>query len=168
MISSERDLILEEELLLVRHSGEIPEVALHASLHYLCEDEDGPHFILSADELRPLQEAVLARYQEIILRDLNVAHRALSLFRGIRRAHHNWYRFVRFSDKTGVSYEAFRQAVAQALLAYLCLEIEEVRQGDASSSINCTAVHLETFALALGLDPSQLPAGWAMLCEKDL
>lgn len=167
MSNSERDLILEEELLLVRHSGEIPEVALHASLHYLCEDEDGPHFILSADELSPLQEAVLARYQEIILRDLNVANRPLSLFRGFRRAHHNWYRFVRFSDKTGVPYEAFRQTAAQALLAYLCQELGEVRQGIASPSINCTAVHLETFALALGLDLGQLPAGWPMLCEQN-
>lgn len=167
MISSERDVILEEELLQVRHSGEIPEVALHASLHYLCEDEDGPRFILSEDELRPLQEAVLARYREIILRDLNVANRALSLFRGLRRAHHNWYRFVRFSDKISLPYEEFRQTAARELILYLCQELEEVRQGIASPSINCTAAHLETFALALGLDQRQLPAGWALLCEQE-
>ena len=167
MISGERELILEEELLLVRHSGEIPEVALHASLHYLCEDEDGPHFILSEDELRPLQEAALTRYREIILRDLNVANRTLSLFRGLRRAHHNWYRFVRFSDKIGTPYADFKQRAARELLLYLRQELEEVSQGIASPSINCTAAHLETFALALGLDQSLLPAGWALLCEQE-
>ena len=46
-MSSERNALMEEELLLVRHSGEIPEVALHASLHFLCDDEEGPRLILS-------------------------------------------------------------------------------------------------------------------------
>ena len=89
MIGSDREYMLEEEWLLVRHSGEIPEVALHASLHFLCEDEDGPGLVLTAEEVKPLQEAALTRYQEIILRDLDVANRDLSLFRGHRRANHN-------------------------------------------------------------------------------
>ncbi len=80
MISDERTLLLEEELLLVRHSGEIPEVALHASVHYLTEDPEGPGLVLADEELRPLQEAALARYREIILRDLDAGNRDLSLF----------------------------------------------------------------------------------------
>ena len=109
---------------MVRHSGEIPEVALHASLHYLCEDEDGPRFILADEELRPLQDAVLERYQEIILRDLDVANRDRSLFRGIKRALHNWYRFVRFSDTIGCPSEEFRVIAAHALMSYLQQELD--------------------------------------------
>ncbi len=167
MISSERDSILEEEFLLVRHSGEIPEVALHSSLHYLCDDADGPKLLLSEEELRLLQEAALARYQEIILRDLNAANRNLSLFRGIRRAHHNWYRFVRFCEKINHPYQEFRAAAARELRRYLRQELEEYRHGAGSPSINCSETHLQTFALALGLDLAEMPAEWSCLCEKE-
>lgn len=166
MIQEERAALLEEELLLVRHSGEIPEVALHASLHYLCENEDGPRLHLSQEDIKPLEEAVLARYREIILRDLDVANRDLSLFRGIRRANHNWYRFVRFSDKIDHPYGEFRLVAAEALLRYLRLELAEVRTGVRSPSINCSTTALLTFALAMGIDPAILPDDWASLCEK--
>jgi hypothetical protein len=166
VISSERDTLLEEELLLVRHSGEIPEVALHASLYFLSEDEDGPRLILSEEEISPLQEAALARYREIILRDLDVANRDLSLFRGIRRANHNWYRFVRFSEKIGRPYEQFQRIATETLLCYLRLELDEVGSGKRSPSINCSADALLTFAIAMGLDQSGLPDNWACLCEK--
>ena len=53
----ERLLILEEELLLVRHSGEIPEVALHSSLYYLQDDEEGPQLRLTAEEQQLLEQA---------------------------------------------------------------------------------------------------------------
>jgi hypothetical protein len=164
--NSERDALLEEELLLVRHSGEIPEVALHASLYYLCEDEDGPRLHLSTEEVKTLQEAALTRYREIILRDLDVANRDLSLFRGIRRANHNWYRFVRFSEKIGCLDEQFQLTAAGTLLDYLRLELDEVNSGKRSPSINCSAEALLTFAIAMGLDPSNLPDNWACLCER--
>ena len=166
MSSSERDALLEEEVLLVRHSGEIPEVALHSSLYYLCEDEDGPRLHLSMAEVKPLHEAALARYQEIILRDLDVANRDLSLFRGIRRANHNWYRFVRFCQKIGCPHEQFQLIAAETLLDYLRLELDEVNSGKRSPSINCSAEALLTFAIAMGLDPSNLPDNWSCLCEK--
>ena len=166
MSPGEREALLEEELLLVRHSGEIPEVALHASLHYLCEDEDGPRLRLAPEDIKPLEEAALARYREIILRDLDVANRDLSLFRGIRRANHNWYRFVRFSDKIGSPYGAFRVVVVDALLHYLRLELHEVGSGKRSSSINCSADALLTFALAMGIEPVDLPDNWTCLCEQ--
>ena len=165
MIGSDREYMLEEEWLLVRHSGEIPEVALHASLHFLCEDEDGPGLVLTAEEVKPLQEAALTRYQEIILRDLDVANRDLSLFRGLRRANHNWYRFVRFSEKTGCPCEEFRATAAEALLRYLSQERLEVDAGTRAPSINCSAEALLTFALAMGIEPAALPEHWAGLCE---
>lgn len=166
MINNERAYILAEEWLLVRHSGEIPEVALHSSLHYLCEETEGPRFILADEELIPLQEAVLVRYREIILRDLDTANRDRSLFRGIKRAFHNWYRFVRFSDKIGCPYEEFRAIVSQALMLYLQQEMVEVCAGERSSSINCTTEALLSFAHTLGINPEEFPDGWACLCEK--
>ena len=167
MISNERDAILEEEFLLVRHSGEIPEVALHASLHYLCDDADGPKLLLSEEELKLLQEAALARYQEIILRDLNASNRNLSLFRGIRRAHHNWYRFARFCEKINHSYLEFRATAAHELRNYLQQEREEYCCGSGCPSINCSQSHLQTFALTLGLDLVELSFEWSCLCEKE-
>jgi len=165
VITNERDFILEEELLLVRHSGEIPEVALHASLHYLCDDAEGPRFILVDEELGALQDAVLERYREIILRDLDVANRDRSLFRGIKRALHNWYRFARFSEKIGAPYEEFQASAAQALLTFLQQELADVRSGNRTSSVNCSAEALVTFALALGTDLTAQSDDWASLCE---
>ncbi len=166
MIGSEREYILEEEYLLIRHSGEIPEVALHTTLYYLCEDEEGPGFILSAEELQPLQDAVLERYQEIILRDLDVENRDLSLFRGINRSICNWRRFVGFSDRIGVPYTEFRQEVGRALLSYLRREMADARAGIRSSSVNCSVSALQNFIDALEIDPKSLPVGWVSLCGQ--
>lgn len=164
MHPNERQALLEEEFLLVRHSGEIPEVALHASLYYLCEDGEGPCLRLTPEEIDGLRQAALARYREIILRDLEPANRDRSLFRGIRRANHNWYRFVRFSDSIDEPYGKFRLKAVEALVGYLRLELDEVADGARAPSVNCTAEALLTFALAMGLDPTRMPAGWERLC----
>lgn len=166
MIGSEREYILEEEYLLVRHSGEIPEVALHASLYYLCEDEEGPAFILSAEELQVLHDAVLGRYREIIFRDLDVANRDLSLFRGLNRALCNWRRFVRFSDQICVPYTDFQREAGRALLTYLQREVADIHSGVRTYSVNCSGTTLQTFVDALELDPKALPDGWTSLCEQ--
>jgi hypothetical protein len=159
--------LLEEELLLVRHSGEIPEVALHASLHYLREAESGPRLQLTPDEINLLEQEALARYREIILRDLDLANRDLPLFRGVRRANHNWYRFVRFSDKIGAPYGEFRRIASEALVAYLRQELAEVEPGLRPPSINCSAAALLTFVLAMSIDLARLPDNWRYLCEKE-
>ena len=166
MISDERTLLLEEELLLVRHSGEIPEVALHASVHYLTEDPEGPGLVLADDELRPLQEAALARYQEIILRDLEADNRDLSPLRGIGRAICNWERYQRFSEGIGCPVEPFRRQAAEALLAYLQHEAAEVHSGTRSPSVNCATGELHSFARTLGLEAGDLPPGWDSLCAR--
>jgi hypothetical protein len=163
--SEERSALLEEEFLLVRNSGEIPEVALYASLHFLCDDDEGPRLRLTAEESDRLEEAALARYQEIILRDLDLANRDLSLFRGMRRVDHNWRRFVGFCQKTGRSDEAFRLTAAEALLHYLRVELTEVGVGNRTPSINCSAATLLTLAQAMGI--AALPDGWAGLCAHD-
>jgi hypothetical protein len=166
VINNDREYILEEEFLLVRHSGEIPEVALHASLYYLCEDEDGPRLLLSDEELKPLEGAVLERYQEIILRDLDVTNRDLSLFRGVNRAICNWYRFIRFSAATGNSCHDFREKTAMLLISYLQREVEDVHSGKRISSINCSADALTAFFNTLGIDVTALPGDWSCLCQE--
>lgn len=168
MINNERADILEEELLLVRHSGEIPEVALHSSLHFLCDDLEGPGLILSDEELTLLQHAALARYREIVLRDLDTANRDLPLFRGIRRALHNWYRLARFSNTINCSIEDFRAIAAKALLTYLRQELEEVCCGKRAPSVNCSSEALNTFAITLGIDLTTLSGDWTRLCEKTM
>ena len=166
MISDERTLLLEEELLLVRHSGEIPEVALHASVHYLTEDPEGPGLVLADEELRPLQEAALARYHEIILRDLNPVNRDRSLFRGIRRAIANWQRCSRFGEQIDQPTADFRRIAAAALRQYLHQEAREVQASERSPSVNCTPESLLSFARELGIEPAELPDGWPGLCEQ--
>jgi len=166
MIESDREYILEEEWLLVRHSGEIPEVALHSSLYYLGGDEEGPKLVLTREEVANLQQAAIIRYEEIILRDLDPANRDLSLFRGIRRANHNWYRYARFCEQVNREADSFRARAAQALTDYLLQEHNEVAAGERKASINCTADALLTFALALGLEVASLPQGWQALCEQ--
>ena len=168
MSNNKREDILEEELLLVRHSGEIPEVALHSSLHYLCEDPEGPGMILSDEELTALQHAALTRYREIVLRDLDTANRDLTLFRGIKRALHNWYRLARFSNTIHCSVEDFRALAAKALLTYLRQELEEVCCGKRAPSVNCSAEALNTFAITLGIDLTTLSGDWTRLCEKTM
>ena len=166
MMQSDREYILEEEWLLVRHSGEIPEVALHASFHYLGEESEGPHLVLTKEEVEHLQQAAVARYEEIILRDLNPGNRDLSLFRGIRRANHNWYRYARFCERICCGVDVFQQQAARALSHYLQVELGEVGSGQRQPSINCTAEALLTFALSLGIPPTALPMGWEQLCEQ--
>lgn len=163
----ERLLILEEELLLVRHSGEIPEVALHSSLYYLQDDEEGPQLRLTAEEQQLLEQAAAERYEEIILRDLNLANRDLRIFRGIRRAEENWQRYARFGAKHHIDVEPFRVEAGRALGNYLKQECGEVARGERASSVNCPALTVLSLATALGLRQDALPAGWEALCQEE-
>ncbi len=163
----ERLLILEEEVLLVRHSGEIPEVALHASLYYLREDDDGPHLRLSAEEEQLLEQAAAERYEEIILRDLNPANRDLRLFRGLRRAEENWQRYARFCERSHIDATPFRIEAARALSRYLKQEQGEVARGQREPSLNCPAQTVQNLARALGLRDDALPQGWESLCREE-
>ncbi|MCX5869705.1 MAG: hypothetical protein NTY00_03505 [Deltaproteobacteria bacterium] len=98
-MSRPRQELLEDEWLLVRHSGEIPEIALHSAFYYLTEDLNGPQLRLSVEEMQYLREAATARYQEIIRRDLCFENRELTVYRGVRRAIFNWHRFVVFCER---------------------------------------------------------------------
>ncbi len=162
---AERAALVEDEALVVRHSGEIPEVALHGSLHYLQEEADGPHLHLTNEERRQLERAAAERYEEIILRDLSPANRDLSLFRGLRRAAENWRRYARFCAKSGLDPHATRERAARALSRYLLQELEEVAQARRTPSLNCPPQTVLDLAAALHL--TSLPAGWEGLCRGE-
>ncbi|MEW6219497.1 MAG: hypothetical protein AB1634_08175 [Thermodesulfobacteriota bacterium] len=163
----DRGLLLEEEAFLIRHSGgEIPEVALHSSRHYLEEDPEGPGLRLTADEQAQLAEAVVLRYCAIILRDLDPGNRDRRLYRGLARAAANWGRLVRFAAGRQRDLGAERQACGRALVAFLAQEHAEVTAGRRPPSINCPASQVAWLLGQLGCDPSLLPADWPGLCPR--
>ncbi len=164
MTGQTRAQILEDELLIVRHSGEIPEIALNATIHYLQEDPEGPGLTLTEVELRCLQDAALKRCREIVLRDLDPENRDLPLYRGIRRTIYNWQRMQAFCGRIGRRQDDFRDVVRKALLAFLHREAADVGTGKRSSCINCSAGELAGFARQLGCDLHDLPPGWQQLC----
>lgn len=164
-MEEERNLLLEEEFLIVRHSGEIPEIALYSTLHYLGEDPEGPQIILSNEELTALQNGALERSREIVLRDLDPGNRDLSLYRGIRRSIYNWHRHLAFCGRIDRQPQGFRTVVREALLSFLAREIMDVTSGARTSSVNCTCRELVNFAAELDCDPETLPQGWRTLCE---
>jgi len=163
-MEEERTLLLEEEYLIVRHSGEIPEIALYSTLYYLSEDPDGPHILLNNEELAALQDGALKRSREIVLRDLDPANRDLSLYRGVKRSLYNWHRHQAFCERICRNNDGFKEVVRAALLAFLRQELEDVGSGNRTSSTNCTAEELTEFAGELDCNLEDLPLGWHKLC----
>ncbi|MBU2537839.1 MAG: hypothetical protein KKH22_05330 [Proteobacteria bacterium] len=160
--------LLAEEILIVRHSGEIPEIAFHGSLYYLCEDPDGPQLTLTEKERDILRRQVVARYRDILLRDLNPENRDATIYRGLKRCIFNWERLGKFCKRQGMTVEDVRQEIAGALRSFLHQEANEVRAGFRQSCLNCTKEELAVFAGAIGVRPEELPEGLEMLfCPKD-
>jgi hypothetical protein len=69
-MSEKRLARLEDELLLIRHSGELPVVAYFEALHHLAEDAEGPRLAMTAEETARLQQAVADRFRRILVREL--------------------------------------------------------------------------------------------------
>ena len=143
--------ILEDEWYHVRHSGEIPEVALHSSIHYLTVDKEGPHLILAEEDLQLLCRAAVERYREIILRDLTPANRDKTIYRGILRSIANWRRLKRFCQRHMMEIEEIKKELPDVLLFFLKNEIHEVAGGLRQSSINCTFDDITSFALEFNI-----------------
>ena len=164
--STEFETVLENEWYTVRHSGEIPEIALCSSLYYLVEDRSGPCRELTAAQKLRLVDAAELRYREIVLRDLQHANRGKRTYRGIKRSIANWYRYENFCSRQNIDATSFRHEVAAALLAFLAEEAVEVERGRRGASLNCSFVELRTFALRLGLACSMLPEKIAQICLR--
>lgn len=164
MINEERELIIEEELLIIRDSGEIPEIVFHSTLEYLTHDAEGPAMLLTEDELSALHRAVIERYLEIICRDLTADNRFLSLFRGVERARVNWTRLQKFCKRVQLDSDEYREVVAKALSAFITQECNEKRAGQASHAFNCAPADFCEFITALQIPLQQLPQDWQGLC----
>lgn len=161
-----REELLAEEVLIVRHSGEIPEIAFHGSLYYLCEDPAGPRLTLSREDLDLLRGQVVARYREIMLRDLTPENRDARLYRGLKRCIFNWERLGKFCLRQTLKVEDLRREIAEALCSFLCREADEVRSGLRKSCLNCTWAELAGFAEKLGVGPERLPEDLEKWCRQ--
>lgn len=157
---TEKTDFLAEEIIIIRHSGEIPEVALHGSLYYLSEDPDGPQLLLTEKDRAALKSQVIARYEEIIMRDLNLENRDKSLYRGMKRCIANWHRLNKFCRRERKNIELIRKKTAEALIKFLHQETKDVLGGSRKTSINCCVHELTDFAQELGVFDKDLPAGW--------
>lgn len=141
----ERAAMLEEEWCLVRDSGELPETAYHAALHYLSAAANGPGLHLSGEQRSYLLEAAVMRFTEIILRDLDFSTRNARISRGLGRAIVNYRRFSVFCGRQGLDAGQVRQQARMALEKFFDAAL--VERGVA---VNCTAAELSQFAVELG------------------
>jgi hypothetical protein len=149
----ERGELLAEEALIVRHSGEIPEIAFHGSLHYLSQDPQGPQIVLQEEEIALLRQEALARFREIILRDLDPENRGKPIYRGLQRCICNWQRLGNFCRRQAIPVsDHLRREVAQALRAFLAREDAEARAGLQAPARNCGPEALEEFVRLLNGD----------------
>ena len=164
---SDLQALIEDELLMLRHSGEIPEIALHQSIYFLCEDPDGPRLSsIPYEALSLMKRAVFERYRVICLRDLKPENRDLSIYRGVVRSIMNYRRLVRFCKLEGIDYSEVTGEIARFLRDFLQQEVEDVVSGRRKSCINCTYRDLLGFVQALGMDPGDLPEGIEDICPE--
>lgn len=154
---------IENEWYAVRHSGEIPEVALYSAVYYLTSDSNGPQLALTPKQSRTLIQAAEMRYHEIVLRDLQQAKRELSEYRGIQRSITNWRRYQKFCGRQQLDNSGFRREVAAHLLLFLAEEVLEVA-GGRQTVINCRWRELCDFAQEVGLPDSRLPESVKSFC----
>jgi AcrR family transcriptional regulator len=154
---------LEEECLLIHHSGELPVLAFYGALQHLTEAPEGPRLTLAPAERDRLREAVAERFRRILRRDLDPRLRRRSVYRGLERCAANWGRWEAFCRREGLPPHTWRGEIAAALTAFLERELADAASG-ADPSIDCPAPQLAEFACALGLDPAKLPPGWEALC----
>lgn len=158
---------LDNEWYVVRHSGEIPEIALHSAIYYLTEAEDGPGLKLSQKQRSFLQKAAVERFHEIILRDLIHDNKDLPIYRGLQRTIFNYNRFLNFCNRQQIASGSFASDVAAALMLFLVSEQVCVCRQQRSSIINCSFSELNAFARQVGLVKERLPDEYSDLCLPD-
>ena len=158
--------LLEDEWYHVRYSGEIPEVALHSSIHFLSEDSEGPGIYIDEDTLNYLRGAVIDRYREIIIRDITPDNRKTAIYRGMLRAIANWRRLKRFCHRHELSYAEVKAEVARQLIVFLENEIAEMQEKNGSIGLNCSYVELSSFANELDVSLIPLQDKLRLLCQN--
>lgn len=150
---------LEDEAWLIETSGEMPEVALHESLHNLGE--------VSPAELDCLRGAVVRAYLRLLSRDLDHANLGQPHFRGLERAWQNWLRLGGFLDRLGWNWpEGLADQVRQALARHLDAEATALVAGRAYASASLETVN--GLARDLGLDLAPWREALADLSRRPL
>lgn len=134
---------LEDEAWLIETSGEMPEVALHESLHHLGA--------LSPAELDCLRGAVVRAYLRLLTRDLDHANLGQPHFRGLERAWQNWRRLAGFFERIGWNWpEGLVYQARRSLSEHLDAESAALAAGRPYASTSPEAV--AGLAEDLGLD----------------
>ncbi len=161
------DSLIEDELLMLRHSGEIPEIALHHTLHFLHKDPEGPGLKeIPPESLKRLKEAVFKRYRVIVLRDMKPENRDLAIYRGLARSIINYKRLKRFCQIEGMDISGVRKEAGKFLKNFLEQEYQDVESGARTSCINCTWKDILDFAEELGVSPQTLPQDIEKMCPE--
>ncbi len=159
----DKSQIIGDEVLIIKNSGEIPEIAYHNTLYHLTKDPEGPGITLDDKDLEPLRQAVISRYKWIILRDMNPEFRDKRIYRGLERSACNWQRLKAFCQREGIDTDtlnSFKTEAAKALVAFLECELKELDTGKRlKTSINCSYETLIGLAEELGLSETQIPKG---------
>ena len=167
MTREERDELLADEWLMVRHSGEIPEITFHSSLYYLTQESEGPGLSLTEEELAHLKDAAMQRYQEIILRDIRVENVHKTIYRGVRRTLYNWHRCKAFTLRQSIDCGTFQETAGQTLLDFLEQGVSAAGKTIAVHFINCNADQLIELGEELGLEVEQYPPDFSQFCLSD-
>jgi len=162
--SEERAELLGDEWLIVRHSGEIPEITYHSSLYFLTEDGDGPRLRLTEGELQYLKDAAIQRYHEIVLRDIIIENFHKTIYRGVRRTLYNWHRCKVFEQRQSIPCDLFQKTVANQLLRFLEQGVAAAGKDLPQIFINCSVAQLYELAAGLGIETEQLPSGISEFC----
>lgn len=149
---------VEDEWYAVRHSGEIPEIALHSALHYLSEAEDGPRLQLSRQEIRHLQRAAVLRFREIVLRDMLRENLDTAIARGLGRSVINFKRYENFLTRRGLADRRFRHEAAITLVIFLVREWSARRHGLRVHDLGLGTDELLAFVATLALPTASFHA----------
>lgn len=155
--------LIEDEKLIILHSGEIPEIAYHGSLYHLTEDPEGPLLKQQNIDLTPLKEAVILRYQTIIFRDINHKNREKSVYRGLARAIVNYDRLNKFAIKEGIDIQHIQQAIKKKVMEFLQQEIDELTKRNRKTCINCSLHEIKEFLHKLQIEDKKLLNGIASI-----
>ncbi len=144
------DEFIENEWYAVRYSGEIPEIAYHSALYFLSASAEGPGLTLSKRQLLWLQDAAAARYEDIILRDLEPANIAKTIYRGVARAICNYERYHQFCWRQGRPAGRAKKLIASSFKAFLDYHLAHPAE-NRGKSLNCSFADLQNYGKRLGV-----------------
>lgn len=147
---------------MVRHSGEIPEIAYNSAIYHLTIVEDGPLMFLDEDQVDRLQKAALERYREIVIRDIIHENVKKTTYRGVKRTIQNYQRLCDFCSRQQLDFLEIRVEAARLLPLFLETAMSG---GDESFSINCTFSELQKFADELQVQLPYHPIKIKYFCQ---